>query len=117
MRFTLKLRNVVVGRSNLEKRDAATRVARGAFRPGIGYDLVEPVFALSRVDPALPASGAQSERYRKARDTLALELLAADGSLVETSRIDIVRDGQTSEALVLEVEIVDDAFWLAPGSP
>ena len=43
MSYTLRMSNVIVGRSELEERDATRHTARGAFRPGLGYDLVQPL--------------------------------------------------------------------------
>ena len=114
MAYTLKLRDVVIGRSELETRDAASRTARGVFRPGVGYELVEPVFDLMRAESAAEAPGG-GERYRRARDTLALALYARDDALVETSRIDIVRDTTSRTGLSIEVDVVDAAFWTSTG--
>lgn len=110
MSFVLKLRDVIVGRSDLATRDAEHRTARGAFRPGLGWELVEPIFALLPVGDR-DASDEQRARYRKARDTLALALYAHDGALVETSRIDIRPDTASSTGLTLDVHVVDDDFF------
>ena len=110
MSFVLKLRDVIVGRCDLAERDAARRTARGRFRPGLGWPLVEPIFALRSA-----TEGGDSEelraRYRRARDTLSLSLYGPGGSLVDTSRIEIIPNTGTPAALVLEVTIVDPAFW------
>lgn len=110
MSFVLKLRDVIVGRSTLEARDGARRSARGPFRPGLGWELVEPIFDLLPLD-AEPATEEQRARYRKARDTLALALYAPDGGLVDTARIDVVRDAASPTGLTLDVGIVDEAFF------
>lgn len=110
MSYVLKLRDVIVGRSDLAQRDAERRAARGAFRPGLGWELVEPIFALLPVDDSR-ASAEQRSRYRQARDTLALALYAPNGQLVETARIDITPDATSSTGLTLDVGVVDDAFW------
>ena len=110
MSYVLKLRDVIVGRSELAERDPARRTARGAFRPGLGWELVEPIFALLPVGDA-QAPSEQRDRYRRARDTLALALYGPDGALVETSRIDITADAASPTRLVLDVVIVDAAFW------
>lgn len=117
MAYTLKLRDVVIGRSELETLNAASRTARGAFRPGVGYELVEPIFELMRADSSATDGPGGTERYRRARDTLALALFARDGSLVETSRIDIVRDTGSRTGLSIEVDVVDDAFWTSVRNP
>lgn len=111
MPFTLKLREVIIGRSDLEARDPVRRTARGAFRPGMGYELVEPVFDLRTARPSDAEAQGNESRYRKARDTLALSLYGSDGALVETSRVDIVRDEGSRTGLSIEVDVVDDAFW------
>lgn len=112
MSFVLKLRDVIVGRSDLAERDAAHRTARGAFRPGLGWELVEPIFALLPVGDAT-ATDERRDRYRRARDTLALVLYGPDATLIETSRIDIRPDAASPTGLVLEVAVVDSAFWRA----
>lgn len=108
--YVLKLRDVIVGRSELAARDGAKRLARGPFRPGLGWDLVEPIFALAG-NPNEGVSDEQRARYRRARDTLALGLYAPDGSLVESIRLDVRKDPASPTGLVLDAEIVDDAFW------
>ena len=45
-RHTVKLHGIVVGYSDLEHVDPVLGVARGRFRPGVGYDLVQPIFRL-----------------------------------------------------------------------
>lgn len=110
MSYVLKLRDVIVGRSALDARDAERRTARGPFRPGLGWELVEPIFDLLPLDAA-HASDEQRARYRKARDTLALALYAPDGTLVDTARIDVVRDPASPTGLTLDVGIVDDGFF------
>ncbi|MFN8666210.1 MAG: hypothetical protein U0164_03310 [Gemmatimonadaceae bacterium] len=110
MSFVLKLRDVIVGRSDLATRDPERGTARGSFRPGLGWELVEPIFALLPVGDQ-EASDEQRARYRKARDTLALALYDSDGALVETSRIDILPDAASSTGLSLAVQVVDDAFF------
>lgn len=110
MSYVLRLRDVIVGRSDLAERDAERRTARDAFRPGLGWELVEPIFALLPVGD-MAASDEQRERYRRARDTLALALYGPDAALVDTARIDIVPDPTSPTGLALEVGVVDDAFW------
>lgn len=122
MSYTLKMRGVIVGRSSLERADASTRVATGAFRPGLGYDLVQPVFRLyaeAVPDPdAPPVDDEKLERFRAAAGRLGLELFDREGRRVETSSIHVfdyvVERG--SDALVLEVVIEDEAFWAAHGA-
>lgn len=103
MTFTLKLHGVIIGRSNLEQRDPEAHTASGPFRKGAGYDLVEPVFDLRR-------AGADAERYRKARDTLALALYDDAGVLLDTSAIDL-EPGAAADQLILRATIVDPRFW------
>ena len=103
MSFTLKLHGVIIGRSDLEERDSEARTASGPFRKGAGYDLVEPIFDLRR-------AGADAERYRKARDTLALTLYDDAGVLLDTSAIDL-EPGNTAGQLTLRATIVDPRFW------
>jgi len=95
---------VIVGRSDLEDRDPAARVAHGHFRPGVGYELVEPVFALRGGD-------ADAAGYREARKVLHLELFDASGMRVTTSGVDIEGAGSSTSELRLRVGITDARFW------
>ncbi len=80
MTYTLRLRGIIVGRSDLEHTGTTTSARSGEFRPGPGYELVEPLFQLS------------GERRERALRALALELLDPTGAVVPTRTIDI-RDG------------------------
>lgn len=108
--FTLKLRDVIVGRSELEERDREHGVARGPFRPGLGWDLVEPIFGLAESARGT-VSDEQRERYRRARDTLALALYAPNDALVESVRLEVHKDATSPTGLMLDATIVDDDFW------
>ena len=113
MSYTLTMSGVIVGRSELETRDAEARVARGAFRPGLGYDLAQPIFALYQ------GSGSDAEglaRYRKARDALRLNLADSAGVSVPVRDLHIrpSTDGESSESgLVLEIVTDDARIWTA----
>ena len=101
---------VIVGRSELEVRDSDRRVARGAFRPGLGYELAQPVFEL--YDAAGTDQGAIS-RYRQARDALKLQLADASGRVMTVRDLHI-RKGPTNggqQGIVMEVETDDPAIW------
>ena len=116
MRHTIRLQAVIVGHSELENIEPELGRAWGAFRPGIGYELVQPVFRLFA--HAVPHDGSAKdakllERYYKARDALGLRLEDADGRPIRTSAIHIadytVEEG--SGALVIDVLISEDAYW------
>jgi hypothetical protein len=110
MSFTLKMSGVIVGRSELENRDSTRRAASGVFRPGLGFDLVEPVFGLYE------AAGSDQEalaRYRKSRDALRLQLTDSSGRPVVVRELHIRRTEKASAPL-LEVETDDPAFWTPP---
>ena len=117
MRHTVKLHGVIVGHSDLEQRDPIEGLARGKFRPGLGYELVQPVFQL--FSEAVPVRGGEPrdaeklERYHAARDRLGLELVDASGKRIETSTIHIADySAAGSEAgIELEVMISDDGYW------
>lgn len=117
MRHTVKLQNVIVGWSDLERRDPAVRRAWGRFRPGAGYELVQPVFQLFTEAVPLPGGEPMDEikldRYHAARDKLGLVLEDAAGRRIETSAIHIAdytaRNGK--DALELEVLVNDEKFW------
>jgi len=115
-RHTVYLKNVIIGHSDLEDADPALGRARGRFRPGVGYDLVQPVFAL--YTEAVPAPGApvadndKLERYHRSRDALGLLLKDDTGREIRTSAIHIAdytdRRGGT---LDIEVLISDREYW------
>jgi hypothetical protein len=110
MSYVLKMAGVIVGRSELEHRDADRRSASGVFRPGLGYDLVEPIFGLYESAVTSPEGMA---RYRKSRDALRLQLIDSSGKPVPVRELHI-RRGASASAPVLEVETDDPAFWAAP---
>lgn len=118
VRHTVKLHGVIVGHSELEERDATTRRARGRFRPGLGYELVQPVFRL--FVEAVPMRGGEPRdedklaRYHAARDSLGLELVDATGRTIETSAIHIAdySEKQGADAIELDVLVRDESFWL-----
>jgi hypothetical protein len=116
LKHTVFLHGVIVGHSELEHADAGLGRAWGAFRPVLGYDLVQPVFRLFA--QAVPLGGSAKDsamlgRYYKARDALKLELRDAGGTAIHTSAIHIadytVEEGPG--ALELDVLIKDDAYW------
>ena len=77
MRHTVRLHGVIVGHSELEHAQPDLGRAWGAFRPGLGYELVQPVFRLFA--HAVPKDGASKDaelldRYHKSRDALSLAL-------------------------------------------
>lgn len=109
MSYVLKMSGVIVGRSELEHRDADRRSAFGVFRPGLGYDLVEPIFGLYESATTSPEVMA---RYRKSRDALRLQLIDSSGRSVPVRELHI-RPGASPSAPVLEVETDDPAFWAA----
>jgi hypothetical protein len=90
MVYTVRMHGITVGHSDLERRDPTANAASGVFRPGLGYELVEPIFQLD------------GERGSLAIEKLALELVDADGHVVLTSRV-MIRVRRTLE---LEVEFV-----------
>jgi hypothetical protein len=116
VKHTLKLHGVIVGHSELEHGERGTGRAWGSFRPGLGYDLVQPIFRLYAQAVARDGSsqdGAKLERYYKARDALKLELVDASGASIPTSTIHIadytIEDGP--DAIELDVLIPDEGYW------
>ena len=117
MSFTLRMSGVIVGRSELETRDATRSLARGAFRPGLGYELAEPVFML--FEQAAGSADALA-RYRKAREALRLELQDSSGRLVAVRDLHIRRNvasGMPASGLTLEVETDDPLMWTPATEP
>lgn len=117
MRYSLKLKHLTVGHSDLEHRDASQRAARGAFRPGLGWDLIEPIFALEVEAYRAMTDGVPDEslltRFLQARDALGLTLVDAHGRVVGCSDLRITsaeRDGAET-VLEIEAEIEDVQFW------
>jgi len=116
MRHTVRLQGVIVGHSELEHADTALGRAWGVFRPGLGYDLVQPVFRLfARAVPhdGSPRDDAMLSRYHDARDKLDLLLEDQSGKRISTSTIHIadytVEAGE--RAIQLDVLIRDETYW------
>ena len=105
---------VIVGRSELEDRDPATRVVRGRFRPGLGYDLVQPVFALYE---GASADATALARYRKAREALRLQLTDVAGTPVSFRELHIEPNAHAkpgAKDYVIVIESDDPLIWAAP---
>jgi hypothetical protein len=114
MKHTVRLKGVIVGHSELEHIEPGTGRAWGCFRPGLGYDLVQPVFALFA--EAAPLNGASRdeaklERYYAARDALDLKLEDATGRPIRTTTIHIADHEGSSGNPELDVLIADDGYW------
>ena len=113
----MTLHGVIVGHSELEQRDAAARRAWGRFRPGLGYELVQPIFRLFTEAVPMPGGEPRDEvklaRYHAARDRLGLALVDASGRTIGTSAIHIAdySEQRGTEAMELEVLVSDDGFW------
>jgi hypothetical protein len=121
VRHTLRLHGVIVGHSELEHIEPGTGRAWGAFRPGLGYELVQPVFRLFA--HAVPRDGSARDetvlaRYYKARDALQLELQDANGPPITTATIHkadySVEEG--ASAIELDVLIADESYWERRGA-
>jgi hypothetical protein len=117
-RHTVKLQSVTIGYSDLEEVDPSLGRARGKFRPGVGYDLVQPVFRLFA--EAVPTPGAavadpeKLERYYRSRDALGLSLEDDTGRTIRTSAIHIADySAGKGGSLELEVLIQDPTYWKA----
>lgn len=115
-RHTVKLHGVAVGYSDLEEVDPELGRARGRFRPGAGYDLVQPVFRLFA--EAVPAPGARVEdqdkldRYHRSRDALGLSLEDDAGREVRTTAIHISDYSERAHGTIeVEVLIADAEYW------
>ena len=117
MRHTLKLNGIIIGWSELEEVDATDRRVWGQFHPGIGYELVQPIFRLFA--EATPMPGGEPldqiklERYLDARDRLPLQLVDDKGRPIETAAIHIAdySEKRGPDAMSLDVLISDDHYW------
>jgi len=117
----VRLHGVVIGHSDLEDVDPLLGRARGRFRPGTGYELVQPVFQL--YTEAVPTPGAavtdqaKLDRYHKSRDALGLSLEDEGGHAIRTSAIHIA-DYSTNRggSIELEVLISDRDYWNRRGT-
>lgn len=87
--------------------------AVGEFRPGLGYQLVQPVFRLfaQAVSPDGSIDQAKLARYYKARDALKLELQNANGIRIPTSTIHIADYSVEGDGIELDVLIADETYW------
>jgi hypothetical protein len=117
VKHTVKLHGVTVGHSELEESAPSEGRAWGKFRPGLGYELVQPIFRL--FTEAVPMPGGEPmdeeklERYHAARDKLGLQLVDATGQAIATSAIHIAdysKEGGEGK-LELEVLISDERYW------
>lgn len=119
-RHTVSLHGIAIGYSDLEDLEPALGRARGRFRPGAGYELVQPIFRL--FTEAVPVPGAdvtdaeKLDRYHRSRDALSLSLEDDAGRSIRTTAIHISdyseRRGGTIE---LEVLISDPEYWRQRG--
>jgi hypothetical protein len=115
-RHTVLLKGITIGHSDLEDIDPSLGRARGQFRPGVGYELVQPVFKL--YTDAVPTPGGEVSdteklaRYHKSRDALGLSLEDDAGRTVKTSAIHIADYTHLNRGTIeLEALIADPAYW------
>ena len=117
-RHTVMLKGIVIGYSDLEQMDPALGRARGEFRPGVGYELVQPVFKL--YTDAVPTPGGEVSdadklsRYHKSRDALGLSLHDDAGRPVKISTIHIADYTHLDRGRIhVEALISDPGYWKA----
>jgi hypothetical protein len=112
----LKLNGIVIGWSELEEVDEVDRRVWGQFHPGIGYELVQPIFRL--FVEATPMPGGEP------RDQIKLEQYIAAATSFRSSWWTIAaadRDRRDphrrlqrkarSDAMSLDVLVKDDGYW------
>ena len=113
------MRTVTIGWSSLDVQDAAMGTAHGTFRPGPGYDLVQPIFRLFTEAEGNIASASRDEtklaRYYAARDRLGLTLHDPDGGVIPVRFIHIVdyTEEEGPAALELQVAVDSPVAWQA----
>lgn len=117
-RHTVFLHGVAIGYSELEDIEPALGRARGTFRPGVGYDLVQPIFRLFREAVPMPggevADAEKLARYQRSRDELGLSLEDDARRAIRTTAIHICDySDQRDGAMEIEVLISDRAYWKA----
>ena len=110
------LKGIAIGYSDLEEIDPSLGRARGAFRPGVGYELVQPVFKL--FSDAVPTPGGEVSdaetlsRYHKSREALGLSLEDDAGRTVRTTAIHIADYTHLNRGSIeVEALIADPAYW------
>ena len=110
--YTVRMRGVTVGWSDLEQVDEGSAVATGLFRPGPGYDLVQPIFRLYA--EAVPKEGARAgdeaklARYQAARERLGLTLHGPRGTAIPTAALHVHdASGAGDDALRLEAHLAE----------
>jgi hypothetical protein len=115
-RHTVRLKNIIIGYSELEDTEPALGRARGLFRPGVGYELVQPVFQL--FTDAVPVQGGavqddeKLERYQRSRDALGLSLEDDTGRVIRASAIHIADySAKRGGSMQIEVLISDRDYW------
>jgi len=116
MRHTVRLHGVVIGYSELEDVDPTLGRARGRFRPGTGYELVQPVFKLFP-ENGTDLRGSSKLRWKKSkrassRDALGLALEDDTGRPIRTSAIHISDySARKGGSIDVEVLISDSGYW------
>lgn len=119
-RHTVMLKGIAIGYSDFEHIEPALGRARGAFRPGVGYELVQPVFKL--FTDAVPTPGGEVadsdklSRYHRSRDALGLSLEDDAGRTVRTTAIHIADYGHLNRGTIeVEALISDASYWAKRG--
>ncbi|MBV6522207.1 MAG: hypothetical protein MNPFHGCM_02353 [Gemmatimonadaceae bacterium] len=98
MHVILKLHGVIVGHADLTVRDAVLGLWRGPFRPGLGWELIEPVFDLkSEIAPGA------AERFEQARNALRFELTTNDGTALALDGLDIGTERRGEQTVPVEL--------------
>ena len=99
MHVVLKLHGVIVGHAELATRDSVVGAWRGPFRPGLGWELIEPVFDLKSETEAPGAA----ERFEQARNALRFELTTADGTALAMDGLDIQTERRGDRTVPVEL--------------
>ena len=99
MHVVLRLHGVIVGHAELAAHDSEHGTWCGPFRPGLGWELIEPVFDLKSATE-LPGA---AERFEQARNALRFELTTGDGTALAMDGLEIQTERRGERTVPVEL--------------